>query len=106
MVVRREGLDTPKARAFEPMREHDMRIEPPLPQRDRGEAHADLEGDAGLLGDDDHRTVRACRRLERAVRLHYLPQGACGVRPPARSPPYATKRIDESTSKARSLRMR
>ncbi|MEO8192747.1 MAG: hypothetical protein ABI681_02775, partial [Gemmatimonadales bacterium] len=58
MIPRRESLDATKTRGFQATSQDDMPIEPALAWRDLRKRHADLEGDASLLGEDAHRADR------------------------------------------------
>jgi hypothetical protein len=50
LVARRDDVDAPQARTFEASRQYDVSVHPMTPQAERGEAHAHLERDARLLG--------------------------------------------------------
>jgi hypothetical protein len=55
-VARRVDLDLPEPSVLDPSGEYQMSVEP-LPSWDeRGEAHPGVQGDAGLLGQDLHRS--------------------------------------------------
>lgn len=62
MIPRRESLNATKTRGLQPTSQDDMPIEPALAWRNLSKRHADLEGDASLLGEDAHRANRLNHR--------------------------------------------
>ena len=81
-VPRRERLYIAKALAAQAFRQDDMPVQPALPQRDRGKAHARLERDPSSLGKHrrwttpKHLVTEALERLDdvRRPTLIVLPQ--------------------------------
>jgi len=57
MISGRERFDPAKAGVFQTARQHDVAINPVLADNERGETHADLKGDARLLGKHDDWSV-------------------------------------------------
>src|SRR5581483_3105208 len=55
LVARRVDVDPPEPRAIAAPRQDDVAVHPVEAERQRGEAHAHLEGDPGLLRDQGHR---------------------------------------------------
>src|SRR4029453_1553202 len=72
VVAGGERLNAPKTCVLEPAGENDVCVDPAFPQRHGREAHSQLEGDAGLLGDDDHRPALPRSSLQSAVRRHHV----------------------------------
>jgi hypothetical protein len=56
VIASGDGLDSPEARVLQPPGENNVPVEPSPARRHLGEGHADLKGDACLLGQDAHRS--------------------------------------------------
>lgn len=64
MVARRKALDSREERTLDPAGEHEMAERPVPAQRQLGEGHPHLEGDAGFFGQDRHRPIFGEQREE------------------------------------------
>ncbi|HET9410952.1 MAG TPA: hypothetical protein VFO75_03620 [Candidatus Dormibacteraeota bacterium] len=68
LVARRDDFDASEARTVQAARQHDVAVNPMSPQSEGRKAHADLKGDAGLLGQHLDGTCLPCDRQQ-------LPEG-------------------------------